>query len=1026
MKTLDRSRLLMKNYKLKYIFISISILSILLFAFGLILKSKSLIQAKNNQEEPNGNTIIDLNNPEFQFELPKDSTKNFESGWESVETGGYYQNQTKKPHFSKKHFYSTPSHVNGASDADFFLKNTNEHLLINSFDSIGAFNAGNISYPTFNLYGVKTDEHANHIKQVNFFDGTDRWNENANKIGWVEKASSEITQISENKYGFIYFGQKKDDLEKINRLVTFDKELENFSWKELTDINGNVYKEPDAQRYLKEQKQEDGTNLLFGYTSQAHTQKNKLQINDVAFSTLKINTQYLMDFTSYEEVHGQKPKKWYIYATDMKKVSPEIFTGVVKYSSHDNATGKTDVFYVWDKNGKIINKMVTPRKNESIKIMSQISAKKNKVYFQVTRSTQVDLMEYDVITNKIKTINTFGPNTNLNIYDSNDTVFETSYEFNGYVSSYTNGLAGFVENPGAVLGTMDENFKVINVNSIPADAYTTFNTFKPTNDPETYFITGQTRSRTISIPSNGSWIDKIKGTASDPIYGTILKSADFAPGIKFQNSLTVNNSTLGLDWDKALLSGVQVTDTYDLDPNKGNKTQAWLDTRINRNPLKTDLPIDWSALGLNKTITGPQKVKYFITDSSMQTTAASRWINTISDQTMIKENIYFDTQNFSIPLAKVFEELSDKNKFKNFAKTKIWNEITHEVYEDGANQIFSEKVTVNQEQLKNLQNATEAKPYPVDVTIEVKPNSGATNNSTLPEQGSNDDDVNPGGTGTGGNGWVGSGSEPIKITNRVWVFVTTKNTVTDPKAGVVIYADDYSLPLQSARNEQLNDVLTKSQVRVYNYYDTDHETDSSLPTIADSKNTVGLDVKNMDVITLAQSPGLVQPEISFNWDQGEAITAPDVTLYAELLLHTKQVILNETAELPVPSNGYLRLAYGSEHEINVTLQSGIEQNAPSYVTNTVDFKQVTSGNEINFYLYIPEYYNYKGYTVTNENIPHESSKLNTEPYTYRFLNENYEIWLTYYIEPNNTKTPQAYSWDYTENKFGKINTNTGD
>lgn len=994
----------MKNSKLNYIFTGLTILCILLFILGTIFKSKNSILAKNdeqnfsivNQEKTEDNTIINQDTPDFQFELPKDSTKNYESGWESVETGGYYQDQSKKPHFAKKSFYSTPTPINGASDADFFIKNTGEHLLINSYDSIGAFNAGNVSYPTFNLYAVKTDAQANFIKQANFFDGSDSWNENANKSGWVEKASSEITQISENKYGFIYFGQKKDDLERINRLVTFDENLDNFSWKELTDVNGNIYKEPAAQRYLKEQKQEDGTNLLFGYTSQAHTQQNKLQINDVAFSTLKINTQYLMDFASYEEIHGQKPKKWYVFATDIKKVSPEIFTGVVRYSSHDYATGKTDVFYVWNSDGKILNKMVTPKKNESIKIMSQMSAQNNKVYFQVTRSTQVDLKEYDVATNTIKTLNTFGPNTNLNIYDSNDTVFDTSYEFNGYVSSFTNGLAGFDENPGAVLGTMDENFEVINVNSIPADATTTFNTFKATNDPETYFITGQTKSRTLSIPSGGSWMDKVKGTSTDPIFGTILKSADFAPGIRFKSNLTINTSTLDLDWDKTLLSGVQVTDTYDLDPTKENKTQAWLDTRINRNPLNTDLPIDWSALGLNKAIIGPQKIKYFITDSSMQTTAASRWVNSISDQTITKESVYLDAQNFSIPLTKVTQELPDENKFKHLAKTKAWNEVTHEIYEHGENQEFSKNVTVNKQQLQALQKATEAKPYPVDVSIEVKSNSNASNN------------------------WVGSGSEFTKITNRVWVFVTTKNTVTDQKNGVIIYADDYKLPLQSAKNEQLSDVLTNSQIRVYNYYDNNHETDSNLPTIADSKNTAGLDVKNINVITSAQNPGLVQPEISFKWTLGETATTLDVTLYAELLLHAKQVILNETSDLPVPSNGYLRLNFGNEHEINVTLQSDIEKNNPSYATQIIDFNQVTSGNEIKFQLNIPEYYKYKGYTLTNQDTSHQPETLKDQPFTYYFLSDNYEIWLTYYIVPSYTEAPQAYSWDYNKNKFGKI------
>ncbi|MEG3033783.1 MAG: hypothetical protein RR813_11350, partial [Enterococcus sp.] len=135
---------------------------------------------------------------------------------------------------------------------------------------------------------------------------------------------------------------------------------------------------------------------------------------------------------------------------------------------------------------------------------------------------------------------------------------------------------------------------------------------------------------------------------------------------------------------------------------------------------------------------------------------------------------------------------------------------------------------------------------------------------------------------------------------------------------------------------------------------------------------------------------IVKPQISYTWDKGVSFTTPDITLYAELLLHTKQVILNESSELPVPNNGYLRLIYNKADEVNVTLSSAIEKNNPAYTTNIIDFNQVTSGNEITFDLFIPEFYRYKGYTMTYENIPHQSSALIEQNFKYSLINDNYE------------------------------------
>lgn len=665
--------------------------------------------------------------------------------------------------------------------------------------------------------------------------------------------------------------------------------------------------------------------------------------------------------------------------------------------------------------------------NDSIKRIPSKREKNKFYYFISSEKSKSKIVEVDLTTMnpKYKVLKEFEPETNLII---NEAASGNTFSYFGYLSELNEDFSSYPINGNSIVsGSMDTNFNVQSVSTIDTEKPLYFYNVMPlgidAEGLEKVVAFGKTEANL-----DGNFPTPLKNDAQKQFFGVFRKKQDYAPAINAIPAKTVNiNAFTTKTVDELLLTEdvqQEMIRVYDqIDSNKeieGIQGQEWLNNRINRNPKQLSNPIDWRALGFNKNKTGPQSVTYFATDSQVQTSTVSRWVNTITDQTTKQEEIYFDAQNFSVPLKDVQTDIPDEETFKKLAETMAWNEVTHEIYEDGKKQQFSDKVTVNQQQLADLQHATEAKPYPVDVTIEVIANSGSTGGPGIIGPGDDDDDLDPGGTGTGGGGWVGSGSEPIKVTNRVWVFVTTKNTVVDKDTGIVIYADDYRLPLQSAKNESIVNVFVHSNVKVYHYYDNTHETDTELSTIADSKNTTGLTVKNLTVITEAQKPSVVQPEISFTWDKGTTSTTPDVTLYAALLLHTRQVILNQSDELPILNKGYLTLIYGAPHEANLTITSGLDENNLTYTTSQFDFDQNNTGHSIDFSLIVPEYYRYKGYVVSDKDIPHQASALVEQAYQYSLRDDPYEIWLTSYIEPIRPNSPKPYSWNYQENELGEL------
>lgn len=721
--------------------------------------------------------------------------------------------------------------------------------------------------------------------------------------------------------------------------------------------------------------------------------------------------------------------------------------------------------------------------NSTVSFQPSISDK-NKIIAQVYRNsaigeTQVEIIEIDVNTSSTRTLKVFPKGTRFQFSKQG-----SGYFYAGQVSNIEGELENIGSQPGIYSGYMDTDFDWKSASSIQLDfpeeeSVISISSF--VGDEDLFVLSGTFATREINFidevvygnfpgeiatGSNKEWSPQNLSPDRGNAFVSILrKTDDWTPLIKAPDSFIVDlddpavNQQASLD--RWLLTGskngamtdskaTQVYDTMDIDKGLFLYDISWLRERINKNPntlvyeadgttLASSDPIDWAKLGFNKNKSGPQLITYFVTDSQKQTSTTSTYINNVTDETVIDENDEFalDAKNFHVPLSSVATDVPDETTFKKLAKTMAWNLTEHGssdgdygngLDEDGADASkLSSKVTVDANQIKALREATVAKPYPVDVVY--KPKAG------------------------------------VEIKNRVWVFVTTKNTIpnseTNPAVtpkdtnGLVYYADDYSLPFRLRGTQNKNEVLTRGNVKVYDYFDSTHETDAELPTLADaSKNTNKLTV-DLPTIQNALQPGVVTPSVTYKWEgatDGNHIAGAstvgylDVTLTGHALWHVRQVVLDDSNEIVVPSKSYFDIQNvldnsGSpivdpDYQANLTANSGKAADNPAFTEVSIPTDHLTSLNDqVQLSVITPEFYQYAGYYCTTEQsdplgASHQSNTTYTAgnpQLTKNALNNDGEFWITMYIKPNTddkgaSKTPQPYSWDYEKNDLGKIKT----
>lgn len=713
--------------------------------------------------------------------------------------------------------------------------------------------------------------------------------------------------------------------------------------------------------------------------------------------------------------------------------------------------------------------------NRTLLILAEICTDDH-MYFLDLKSDKTELIEVDLNTYSFAPIMTFPKDTRIRMIDNGDGTISyfgsTSALVDSFYSNYySNKLTG---SNFFVSGLMKDLTDTAPLETISIRAFETNGYVYPDSVIDSgnnqLFIGGTTNDKDIFIDDLHLYTGATPPTsigepsANMAFVGQIEINDDYSPAIKAENNIEVditNNSIINPSdtnyrgWttlDRWLITGKVdglVTDAdavkvYDYMDNNdlgfGATAQIReenLQTLINRNPKNPSDPINWTALGFDKTKTGPQQVTYFITDSQLQASTTSRWINKTTPQTEKKDEYYLDAQNFHIPLDGISTAIPNGEEFKKLAKTMAWNGATGQLDEDGTDntKLSPDKVKIDSTQLAALQNATEAKPYPVDVVYE--PVAGGT-----------------------------------KVTNRVWVFPTVKNTLPnngitpeigpDETNGVVYYADDYSMPFRMRHTHTDDDVRSRGNIRVYNYYDADNETSAVLPTIVDMNNVTDrqkVEIRTINQVRNAPQPGILAPPISvvYKWDKGtdtqhtdgvETIGSLDITLFSDVLLHVRQIVRQPSDEIVVPDEGYVTIkntlnnsgtpVLDPNYHSQVAVSSGKQETTLDFTTFAVETDHLTNGlDEVNLTAVVPEFYQYIGYYLTDQaNDPSGASHKSNAPLptlvsgnialSRMDINDREEFWLTIYLEPikkqgtTDNKTPQPYSWDYKHNNLGKI------
>lgn len=783
------------------------------------------------------------------------------------------------------------------------------------------------------------------------------------------------------------------------------------------------------------------------------------------------------------ELHGANSRN-YAGINNMYPISDTVVLGTETTSTEMG--GFVNRLCRWDINTttkKASRTEIARFPNSSVSFQPDISDK-NKIIAQVYRNsaideTQVEIIELNVNTSTIKTLKVFPKGTRFRFSKQG-----SGYFYAGQVSNIEGALENIGNQPGIYSGYMDAEFNWKSASSIQLEFPETTSVIEINNfvgDEDLFVLSGSFTTREINFideviygnfpgeiasGSNKEWSSQaLSPTKGNAFVSILRKTDDWTPLIKAPDPFIVDlddpavNQQASLD--RWLLTGskngamtdakaTQVYDTMDIDKGLFLYDISWLRERINKNPnslvyeadgttLKSSDPIDWAKLGFDKNKSGPQLLTYFVSDSQKQVSTTSTYINNVTDETVIDETDEYalDAKNFHVPLNTVAADVADEAAFKKLAKTMAWNLTKHGsgdgdygngLDEDGTDSSkLSGKVTVDANQLKALREATVAKPYPVDVVY--KPKAGA------------------------------------EVKNRVWVFVTTKNTIpnseTNPAVtpkdtnGVVYYADDYSIPFRLRGTQDRDEVLTRGKVKVYDYFDSTHETAAELPTLADAGKNANKLVVDLPTIHNALEPGVVRPSVSYTWDGATdgnhtAGTATvgylDVTLTGHALWHVRQVVLDSSAEIVVPSKSYFDIqnildnggspAIDPNYRANLTANSGKSTDNPVFTEVSIPTDHLADiSDQVQLSLITPEFYQYVGYyCTTQQGDPLGASHNGNTSYTAgnpqiakNTLNNDGEFWITLYIKPNpddkgSTKTPQPYSWDYEKNDLGKIKT----
>lgn len=1052
----------MKKIKKQHVIKGGAVIALFLAGVFLLNQQQAVKKVKADTLPTTGSVTLDGDDATNKYVVPADATGR--GGLDLPDDEDWFQNAGNIPSLSKNIINTYTSNIDDSAQYAGTLSDGTVLFQVDSrSEKLSAFPSAFL----FRKVMLKTEADGEKLSEVYLATGTSSYSMNANNSGKVLESSRDgglPTISNNNQVSGVYHGTKPNgSTTETKYAYTFDgATMAGFSWKQVTTpfTKPNSYAlnridaipgQNDGKQYVieggrvldvTEGNDREGLEVLEYDAALGEIREtgHTMMIDSVADATghavSRSTSNYFSDLRRYGDCyillvfHGtyvdSVPSVSHIYkldATDWSKIDSlqvsDLGTDIVRANAVEglNIADTTHYYYMDYSNDKSRLMKLKPD-TFTTELVKEFP--KGTIVQDITKYTNSD------------------GDDEYSVYMTLDSEAVNDAMFSSYLSD-----------PGIVLGTLDENLAIKNLRGLAATGTLTMNSFSPIpNTTDLYAIAGAASvdSDFITGPYN-----KRPGATQAAFYGTLSLLDDYSPGIKFtKNNLIVDINSSKATLETALLDGIEVTDTYDFsDKNiSGKKDMEWLRARINRNPNRINylLPenqrypeIDWETLGFDKTSSGPQKVKYFVSDGSLQSSAISRWINKTTTETKIDEDKEYalDAHNFHLPLEGIASSVSTDEKFKELAKTVAWSLINHEssdgdhgegLDEDSLSGKFSDsKVKVDQAQLEALQKATTAKPYPVDIVY-------------TPETG-------------------------VEITNRVWVFVTGKNTLpnseTNPAVtpkdsnGLVYYADDYSLPFRLRGTQDKDQILTDGNVKVYDYYDSTHEDVDELPALADANTVPDKLTGNFQVVQNATAPGVLNLSINYKWEgatdayhtTGETITGNlDVTLTGHALWHVRQVILDASDEIVVPSESYLTIEnvltnggtsiIDANYQANLTAKSDKLSASPAFTEVSIPTDHLpNAADQVQLSLVVPEFYQYLGYYCTTEQADSQgSSHIGHTTYTNGLLqldkttlNDPGEFWITLYLKPNQTgqgtnKTPQPYSWDYEQNDLGKIKT----
>lgn len=976
----------------------------------LLLSTTNNIRAKEEKTSKittkMSSVTIDQNTP-FPFEVPMDAVGKVENALPN----DYVQAKGVKPNFKKIELnsYSTTSGDTMEVKGNRYIQQLNEegdYLLVSSSRNDGDMGKSDSPPALYTLNILKLNKNGKILDQKNIQTGMpyNPFNTTDTFLSGLHSANaSPIIPYGNQRYGIIYTGRGAGLFEE-RRLVVIENKSTTFDIVHRSTISSSFTQSIEAVRPLW-----GGTKFLaYGFWERRtddpdHPPAPEPQSLEVyEFNTI-LNTYTKLVDLQHEKISTILTPMTAYYGTELVDLrdTGDGYFGKVRYYNQYAPKNYKIFFYKWNYSGQLLSQRIDHHTTDSV-ILHEISNQERIYYYRHEPDATV-LYQLDTSTYAVKEIKKYPINTSFKLQMQKQPNSDgIKYVFYGSVWQPKIGeFAPWNLEPGVVLAYLDDDFNVINATGILVEDGMPVNFSEiDTLDAEgNLFVAGNTQSKTFSKPPIGSgWVTKV-GTESisNIFFGAMKKIDDYPPGIKFNDKLIVKMDEPSIDWDQALLSDVEAYDTFDIGDNL-NGEQAKLQATINRNPNAPTNPIDWKGLGLNKTETGPQWIKYFIKDSSNQVTAASRLLNGVDENTdydKTNPENFLSAGNFGIDIKDVTS--LDRLSAKSAAALKAWHtESKGILIDDGT--ASKDVAKVNQTELQAIKDAKVT--YDTAITAEEK--------SKI---------IRP---------------YPLTFTYedrtvQVTVFVTDDTTKIENN--MVIYGFDFEASIKKVKN------ITSDEVKSLAYASAwDYQMKWGATALPVSNLTVDLSFTDPDksltglnLVTEANESYKVKFDYQDSTGKKATNHLPSASIYGSpAKLNIRHVVLDSQADLVIPTTGYL---VGENQDTTGKVASNVNLKTP-ILTDDTDQTFVLKQLELTFdhWCYqmrpiVPEYYQYEGYVASTKdpatNKQHEAKDKGI-PTTLPILDyqTEEEYWLTIYLKPLTTDAPRPYSWDYLKQKMG--------